>query len=254
MPFIKNLFAKKEHPLREWRDGSHCLPYMFRPAKNPDSPLLVVFHGNGNNSVPSKFHSDHYNVLCPLDRYGVKGNGCWFLGERNDFFMLKMIGDLIGELAAKSNGSIYFWGSSMGGYAAIIYGLLFQARAVFCHIPQTNLHNSHWYQKNRPFIEWIFDSKDHPYRDIPKLVRGHKGIFPLFFLSFNRFDRPFYNEEHLAPMQKALDDMGKNYALLIHPYEGHANFQSVAQQVANFELYKGEIGKYYEAQTGCAIK
>lgn len=246
MKFFQRIFKKSEEQLHEIADSAgHRMPYAFRPAQKPGKPLLVMLHGNGGNKAPSKFASHDYNVLLPLDRYGIKNNGCWFLGENGDFFFLRMLSELITELRARpeTGSGLYFWGSSMGASAALLLALQLGANAAFCHIPQTNLYNSHWYCKNRAFIDHIFgnDKLAHPWRNLTRLVAEHDGKLPLLFLSFNRFDRPHYLEEHLWPLIQALNKREANYFLQIHPQTGHALHQTAATHIANFKNYAREI-------------
>lgn len=246
MNFLKSFFSRPEEKLYEERDSEgHVLPYAFRPAKESGKPILVILHGNGNNKQPSRFQSKDYNILVPLDRYGVKNNGCWFLGEKGDFFLMRLLEKIIGRLRSGENADahLYFWGSSMGGYAALLFSMLMRGHAAFCHIPQINLYNSRWYEKNHVFIDFIFgnDEKKHPWRNLASLILTHSTPLPLPFLSFNRFDRPGYMEEHLWPLLKALDQKNSNYFLQIHPQHGHAIHQSVAMQVENFKTYMKEI-------------
>lgn len=246
MKFFKKFFKKNEEKLNIMEDeAGHRLPYAFRPASEPGKPLLVMLHGNGNNKSPSKFASPDYNVLLPLDKYGIKNNGCWFLGENGDFFMLRMLETLISTLLSRNaaENRLFFWGSSMGATAALLLALRMEAQAAFCHIPQTNLYDSHWYAKNHVFIDHIFgdDQKKHPWRNLVQLAREHQGKMPLLFISFNRFDRPFYLDEHLWPLIHALNKKGANYFLQIHPQEGHAIHQTAAEHVANFKTYAKEI-------------
>lgn len=246
MKLFQKFFKKSEEKLRIMKDGEgHELPYAFRPAPEPGKPLLVMLHGNGSNQSPSKFASPDYDVLLPLDRYGIKSNGSWFLGEKGDFFLLRMLEKLIVELRARDATAreLFFWGSSMGAYAALLLALRMEAQAAYCHIPQTNLFDSHWYAKNHVFIDFIFgdDKKQHPWRNLVQLAYEHKGKMPLLFISFNRFDRPFYLDEHLWPLIHALNKKGANYFLQIHPQAGHAMHQTAATHVANFKTYAREI-------------
>ena len=246
MKIFSRIFHRPSQTIQmELDSGGHKLPYVFRPASKAGKPLLIVLHGNGNNKIPSKFCSPEYNVLLPLDQYGIKNNGCWFLGENGDFFVFNMLKSLIHKLRARAEigPMLYFWGSSMGGYAALLFALVMEGHAAFCHIPQINLQDSSWYRKNHVFIDFIFgnDFKKHPWRNLSEMVLKHEGRMPLLFLSFNRFDRPGYIEDHLLPLQKVLEQKKLNYFLQIHPQYGHANHQSVAQHVANFKLYENEI-------------
>lgn len=221
------------------------LKYSFRQAKRKNSPLLLILHGNGNNQRPSRYYSPDYNILCPLDTYGHRHLGSWFLGEHGDFFVLDLLVNLVKNLLKSDQikNEVYIFGSSMGGYAAIILGLLLKAHAVFAHIPQTNLRDSHWYQVNKTFIDFIFKPGDysHPFRNLTSYLLTVKSSFPLFFLSFNRFDRQFYNDEHMTPFVQTLDRLNKNYLLLVNPCHGHNLPLKSAHYIQYFADYQKEI-------------
>lgn len=246
--------VKKEEKLQLWQDASgHRLPYVFRPSPKPDRPLLLILHGNGFHERPSQYKSDDYNILIPLDRYGFKGQGCWYLGENGDFFVQKMLLDLVRHIEAQYGlEKRYIWGSSMGGYASILTGLLLEAHAVFAHIAQTNLRNSAWYKEHKKRIDFIFgpDNGKHPLRDLVETVKAHQGLFPLFLLSFNRYDYPNYNAEHMTPLVNCLEEKNLNYLLLIHPQRGHRINVKSADLVNYFSVYDKEITSYREEQAG----
>lgn len=113
------------------------LPYLIKYAKQPtaNTRTLFIFHGRDIASY-SKFYDENWNIVCPLDHYGLDKKGSWFLGEHGDFFIKDLVIELI-ELVKSKTGSnrLYFWGSSMGGYAAILYGILFSAEAVYANVP-----------------------------------------------------------------------------------------------------------------------
>lgn len=252
-----NPWRKKAAPdiLREIRDSrGHILPYCLKKSPVPGAPLLVILHGNGNNQNIAKFRSDAYNILCPLDCYGWRKLGSWYLGEHGDFFVKNLLIELISQVRAEPEigKELYFWGSSMGGYAAILFGMLLEAHAIFAHIPQTNFIDAHWYETNKTFIDFIFkeDDNDHPYRDLARFVLTHRGKFPLFFLSFNRFDRPYYNAENMDPLINSLNKIDKNYFLIVHPQHGHKKYHNLAHYVAFFKVYAKEIMDNFESQNG----
>lgn len=239
-----------------WKDGrGHELPYVFRPARCPARPLLVILHGSGFHERPTQFRSEDYNILAPMDRYGCGGRGGWYLGEGGDFFTMPMLLDLIRSIqSAHGLDRLYLWGSSMGGYAAILAGLLLEASAVFAHIPQTNLRDSAWQRQNRAKVDFVFgdDSGRHEWRDLARTVKCHQGIFPLFLLSFNRFDFPRYNEEQMEPFIKCLNEKNLNYMLLIHPQAGHCINLKSADLVGYFAIYEKEIEENHAAQLKAA--
>ena len=71
---------------------------------------------------------------------------------RREYYYSPLIRDfikvwtLINVLCTEMQSSnLYFWGSSMGGYGAIVHGFELNATAVYAHIPQTKLKHSRSY-------------------------------------------------------------------------------------------------------------
>lgn len=251
--WLKKTPAKKaEEEILIWKDEhGHELPYVFRPTAHASRPLLVILHGSGFHERPTQFKSDAYNILAPMDRYGHEGRGSWYLGEKGDFFILPMLLGLIRHIQSQEGlDKLYIWGSSMGGYAAILSGLQLEADAVFAHIPQTNPCGSAWHTQNRISVDFVFgnDACRHPWRNLVQTINSHRGIFPLFLLSFNRFDYPNYNEEQMLPLIKCLNEKNLNYMLLVHPQSGHSINVKSADLVNYFAIYEKEIAKNHEAQ------
>lgn len=117
------------------------LYYVIRLAKDPkNARTLFILHGHQHNAKASSFTDENWNVVCPIDNFGYEQCGSWWLGENNDFFVKELMLRLIEKVKEITGGHrLYFWGSSMGGYGAILYGLLTGAEAIFAHIPQTKL-------------------------------------------------------------------------------------------------------------------
>lgn len=46
---------------------------------------------------------------------------------------------IVQRLKDQGSGDIYFWGSSMGGFGALLHGYLNRAKAVYANVPQTKL-------------------------------------------------------------------------------------------------------------------
>lgn len=52
--------------------------YQFTPAKKPsNAPLFVILHGHTFNAKPSKYKNEDWNILCPIDNFGVNKSGSW---------------------------------------------------------------------------------------------------------------------------------------------------------------------------------
>lgn len=148
-------------------DKGRKLHYRFTPAAFASNfvPLVVVLHDEDRAEA---LHLEYkmWNVLTPIDTYlDDEKHTCW-LGENNDHFIKELLQDLIEQIAdeIECEDDIYMFGSSMGGYGAILHGILCKANAVFAHRPHIRLPN--------------IDAKE---QDLNKFLNA-TGSFPIFYL------------------------------------------------------------------------
>jgi hypothetical protein len=230
-------------------DG-HEMPFVVRPGTNPEEcRTLVVLHGHGANTVPSKFVSPDWNVIVPFDRYGYQGLGSWWLGEDGKFFVADLLQQVVEETRERFGGDrgLYFWGSSMGGYGAILQGLLMEADAVFAHIPQTRLRGTQYTERptQRTFLDPVLGDSRHAWIDLASLLAEFEPRrAPLFFLSQNRFDYPKYLEQHCLHFVNACIRGGFNFHLEVQPKQGHKLYTNVARTVALFDRFHDDIAAW----------
>lgn len=182
-------------------------------------PLLVVLHGHNKTPRPSKLKSEHFNVLCPIDNFGLEGWGSWFLGEDGDFFWLKAMKCLISHVYAGDE--IYFIGSSMGGYGAILHGTLNNAIGVYANIPQTRLLGSTYaIQRTRPYFSKIFgNNTDAIYNDLKNIVIA--GTPTHFDITSIRWDKEHYLQEQAIDFVSHLTRNNISFSFEVFPQEGH---------------------------------
>jgi hypothetical protein len=227
-------------------DAGHEMPYLWRPASNPaQARTLVLLHGHGGNDKPSYSADQGWNVLVPLDRYGLGGDGSWWLGEGGDFFVMRMLHRLIERIRRRIGGDrgLYFSGSSMGGYGAILHGMLLGARAVYANAAQTRL-NGTAFDAAIPAMGAVLGGTTPPYADLGSMVRASAPrSLPVMFLGFNRFDheKQRYFEEHLVPFLAACASSGANVAPTVYPVPGHKTTRTFAEVLALFDTYRDQI-------------
>lgn len=223
--------------LGEIREGRRSMPFLIRLSKNPSiDRAVVILHGHGNNERFSRFMDDKWTVIIPLDTYGYEGKGSWWLGESGDFFTFRMLQELIRILKEKySLPSIYFWGSSMGGYGAILHGILMKSVAVFAHIPQIKLFDTQYTDgKNLKFYKDIFgkDANKKLYGDLCNVVKDSSlKRSPVIYLSQNTRDSQSYLLEHTLPFIEACDNKGMALDVIMPLYAGHTFKSTVAKTI-----------------------
>lgn len=238
-PFIEDEQGRKLH-------------YAIRLAENPKiSRTVFILHGQGFASTPSSFKDPKWNVVCPLDNFGYKNGGSWFLGEGNDFFVKDLMLRLIEQIKKETgNNQLYFWGSSMGGYAAILYGLLCGAEAIFANVPQIKLRNTQYTDDDIHMNNCLTTvlSKDFPHWiDLSSLLESSdKSNYPIFFITQTRFHPYNYLKEHIYYFIDKCDEVGANYFLEIVPKTGHLMYRNVAESIKFFDIYKDDIGDWIE--------
>ena len=137
----------KDEDLLYIEDASNRkLYYRFTPAPffSNFAPLLVVLHDEGKAEA-NHFEYKMWNVLTPIDNFEYENKGTRWLGEEDDFFVKDLLQKLIHQYADKleCEDHIYLYGNAMGGYGAILHGILCKANAVYAHAPYIRLQQNY---------------------------------------------------------------------------------------------------------------
>lgn len=231
------------------------LPFQVKVGnKNITNRALIVLHGHGANKNFAKFSSDEWLVICPLDKYGEGGHGSWWLGENGEVFVLDLLQSLIRYLKdVFSFEKLFFWGSSMGGYGAILHGVLAQADAVYAHMPQVKLRGTNYTDgNNAKFYKPMLSSShvlNYYYDDLSKyLLRINNKNMPVIFLSQNVFDYHKYIKQHFYPLLDVLDAKSSAFQVEMNLSKGHKLFKSIAQAVEMFTNNSSNIANWRNFQ------
>lgn len=119
--------------------------YRFTPAAVVSNfiPLIVILHGEDKTDA-LHFEYKMWNVLTPLDSFGTENRGSFWLGEKGDYFVKDLLQKLIQQISEEyeCEDDIYLYGNSIGGYGAILHGILCKANAVYAHSPRIKLVDS----------------------------------------------------------------------------------------------------------------
>lgn len=230
-------------------DQERRMYYRYKPAEDEKhKPLLVILHGHTYNSKPSMYENGKINILAPIDNYGVGNCGSWWLGENGDFFVKDLLQKLIRLKLCETNGSLFMWGSSMGGFGVLHHGISLGAKAVYANIPQVRLLGSTYSNKGmKKFFEPIFGERvREDFNDIGLYIdetmknKGGSAI-PLFFIAQSRFDYENYLEEQsLYLFNKCLEN-GLNIHYEVFPKKGHSLMMPLNESVDKMLGYFDEV-------------
>ncbi len=138
---LKRYIATHE---KQVSDGKNHLKYLpIRSRRNQCKTLLISFSGFApRGSKPT------YNYIRTLDRFsenklfllddcGLAGTGSYYLGDNGDYFMVRLVSDLINVLINEwAITKVICLGSSKGGSSALMYGILNEADTVVIGSPQ----------------------------------------------------------------------------------------------------------------------
>jgi len=249
---VKNLQVKDNIIEKEISDGKYRMPFEIKVGKNSqEKKALFILHGHGANKKYARFYDDEWIIISPLDIYGTEGFGSWWLGEKGDFFTFRLLQELVLRVKEEYNiQQVFFWGSSMGGYGAILHGTICKADAIYAHMPQVKLMGTDYTDGvNSKFYLPIFNTEKSQYESLLDfLVNVDKKESPVYFLSQNVFDYPKYVSQHFLPLVEVLDSKGFAYSVEMNLEEGHKIFRNIANTVDN--IFKPNFEKIKIWHTG----
>lgn len=226
-------------------DADGSMWYRFSPAaNNPQSaPFFIILHGHGN-FPPTKFSHPNWNVLNPLDNFGLNGNGSWWKGEGNNsqtqHLFDKILNEALGRVGQElATAIICMYGSSMGGYGCILHGARIGAKGVYANVPQIKLLGSTYSEKGmKRYFREVFNEDSIPIEnDLSLYVERIQTTHPLYFICENRFGQENYLAEQCMSFVNSLDNLGLNYHLEIIPTSGHKKNRGINYVRKLFEQY-----------------
>lgn len=217
--------------------SGRTISFYLAEAVEKDKPIIFVMHGHGYNKKPTKFRSENWNVVFPVDDFGNEGRGSWFLGEDGDYFWLEAMSLILERVRSFcGKGALFFWGSSMGGYAALLYGYLLKAKAVYANVPQTVLLGS-TYSNNgmkRHFSRVIAD-EDCIYNDLKKVIVRKSKV--KFFMCFNQLEGSDYFSEQGLSFISHLHSLKQMMYVEVRPTDAHGKNHGISEAIALFKKY-----------------
>ncbi|MEJ2529020.1 MAG: alpha/beta hydrolase-fold protein, partial [Gammaproteobacteria bacterium] len=99
-------------------------------------------------------------------------------------------------------------GNSMGGYAALLFGILINANVVHAFSPHTNLKNPKLIRKKSQLLH-VHNNYSRKYFDVKKVIKSHRGsgVFNVYFDSGN--DKDNKHAMHIKRMRN----------VTLHPFD-----------------------------------
>ena len=241
----------KSDPKVHFVTGSEGKKMWFRlsPAKvNPESaPIYLILHGHGTPSRPTLYAEINWNVIAPLDNFGLDGKGSWWIGENGDFSTRELLANVVHMskelLNSKGDVILCIYGSSMGGYGAIINGTKVGAKAVYANVPQIKLLGSTYGESGmkKYFEAALGMNPNQIFNDLNNYIRTIEEDLPLFFICENRFGQRDYLKQQAMSFISTLNELGINYHLEIVPTSGHKKNLGVREVRALFEKFIPEL-------------
>jgi len=208
------------------------------------APIMLVLHGVGHVSRPSFYAEKYWNTIKPIDSFGHEQKGSWWLGENNEFFtsnLLFLVVEKSKEMINSLNDSkLFIYGSSMGGYGAILHGSRLGATAIYANVPQVKLLGSTYSENGmKPHFEAILGkNEESKYNDLTKYLDTIEKNHPLYFICENRFSSTTnYLNEHALYLIDWFLKNNINYHLEIVPTKGHNKNRGIREVRDMFEKY-----------------
>jgi hypothetical protein len=218
--------------------------FRFTPATEVEplkAPTMMLLHGHGSTN-PSRFRDPKWNSIAPIDFFGVEGLGSWWIGENGGTNTIQLLDEVVEKCAIMMNCSrienMFIYGSSMGGFGALLHGHRFNAKAVYVNVPQIQLLGTTYSEGGmNKFFSGVINEKNSNFNDLATLLEDKDLNHPLYFLCENRFGYHNYRKEHINRFLQMLEDLELNYHLEIIPTRGHNKNRGINEVKNLFEQY-----------------
>lgn len=228
--------------------------FRLRPAlESPEkSPIFLILHGHGTTSRPTLYAETKWNIIAPIDNFGLKGKGSWWIGEQGGHSTSELLAKVVEKskniLSSNIDTILCVYGSSMGGYGAILNGCKLGATAVYVNVPQIRLLGSTYSELGmKPYFEAALGTNpDDMYNDLNNFIQQANGVLPLFFICENRFGQKDYLNQQAMSFVNTLNKLEKNYHLEIVPTSGHNKNLGLREVRALFEKFIPELNHLKE--------
>lgn len=230
-------------------DSGREMWFRLNPAKDmPEkAPIYLILHGHGTTSRPTFYAEQKWNVIAPIDNFGLAKKGSWWIGENGDKSTSNLLELVVKKskliLQSISDVVLCIYGSSMGGYGAILNGSKLGAIAVYANVPQIRLLSSTYSElgMKKYFQAALGEIPDEKYNDLNNYVRTVETKHPLYFVCENRFGQRDYLQQQSMSFISTLEELKINFHLEIVPTSGHNKNLGLREVRALFEKFIPEL-------------
>lgn len=248
----------------DWKDDDlvHCVTddsgkemwFRLAPARQSprDAPIYLVLHGHGTTARPTFYAEPKWNVIAPMDNFGLGGKGSWWIGENGDNSTSELLTKVIRKskqiLNSNDDTILCIYGSSMGGYGAILNGNKLSAKAVYANVPQIKLLDSTYSElgMKKYFEAALGIVPNEKFNDLNNFIKQVDGDLPLFFICENRFGQKDYLNQQAMSFVNTLNELNINYHLEIVPTSGHNKNLGLREVRELFEKFIPELNYLQE--------
>lgn len=237
-----------------YTSGDRIIRYAYKSAEaeaeKESNGLVLIFHGfNTFVHLSGKQVSPDFDILAPWDTFGWNRQGSWFWGEKGDNFVEEMLWELIQKVRADVPDKPWFcMGSSMGGFAALYYGIKYHADGMYVMAPQVDL--------KLKAIEYGADNRDNPYGylrndsmdsfpDLFELAEKQEALPPLFLIQ-NQYDAVNVFAKHGFRLLDIYNRKNAWYGVRVYPAIGHGGDGSYEEA---FYFFKTIVQKRPQSKT-----
>ena len=241
---ITNEIWKSEKNIFTVDYGGKRMFYRFTPATEtlPHlAPTMLLLHGHGSTN-PSRFRNANWNAIAPVDNFGEKNLGSWWVGENGDFSTQLLLDEVLNDCAKKIGldkiSNLFIYGSSMGVFGAIMHGQRYDALAIYANVPQIQLLGTTYSEGGmKQYFSKVIGQKNAHVNDLVEYLDNPNLNHPLYFLCENRFGYKNYRKEHMNRFIQLLESLELNYHLEIIPTKGHNKNRGINEVRSLFEQY-----------------
>ena len=220
--------------------------------EHQNAPIYLILHGHGTTSRPTLYAEKKWNVVAPLDNFGLDNKGSWWIGENGDKSTSNLLDLVIKKskkiLNSKINVILCIYGSSMGGYGAILNGSKLGASAVYANVPQIRLLGSTYSElgMKKYFEAALGKIADEKYNDLNNFIQTEENRNLLYFICENRFGQEGYLQEQAMSFISTLEELEINFHLEIVPTSGHNKNLGLREVRALFEKFVPKLNYLIE--------